>query len=82
MARVVLGGELSRRFTGGQAEIEIQARDVRQLIRALDELYPGLGRALESGMTVAIDGEMCPDPFLEPIEADSEVYFLPLIEGG
>ena len=82
MARVVLSDGLNRRFTDGRTEIEVQASDVRQLIRMLDDLYPGLGRELQSGMAVAIDGEICPDSFLEPIEADSEVYFLPLIEGG
>jgi molybdopterin converting factor small subunit len=82
VARVVLTNELGNQFAGGETKLDVQAKDVRQLIRALEELYPGMGRELEAGMAVAIDGEIYADPFLEPIGPDSEVYFLPRIGGG
>jgi molybdopterin converting factor small subunit len=73
---------LSQRFTGGESEIEADAGTVRQLIAELDGRFPGIGTELKNGMAVAIDGEIFPDPFLEPIRADSEVFFLPPLEGG
>lgn len=82
MARVVLTSGLGNRYTGGQAEFEIEAKNVRALIRALDRRFPGLGPELEAEMAVAIDGEIFQDPLLEPIQSDSEVYFLPKIKGG
>lgn len=82
MARVVLTSGLSKRFTGGEMEFEIEASDVRRLIGVLDARFPGLGQQLETGMAVAIDGEIFQDPFIETIAPDSEVYFLPRIEGG
>ena len=82
MAQVVLSRELSRRFTSGQTELEVPAGDVRQLLRALEARYPGFGSALGSGMAVAIDGEIFADPLLEPLGQQSEVHFLPPIEGG
>lgn len=82
MARVVLTSGLSKQFTGGEMELELEASDVRRLIGALDARFPGLGRHLETGMAVAIDGEIFQDPFIERIAPDSEVYFLPRIEGG
>ena len=82
MARVVLTSGLSQQFTGGRTEIEVRAETFRQLLRELDELYPGLGSELGADTAIAIDGEIFQDPYLESIGADSEVYFLPRIGGG
>lgn len=79
---MVLVGGLSQDFTAGESQIEVQADNVRRLIEALDKRFPGLGAELEAKMAVAIDGEIYQDPYLEPIDADSEVFFLPKIGGG
>ncbi len=81
MPRVVLTGNL-RRFTEGLSEIELEAGDVRQLFRALGERFPALKPHLESGLAVAIDGQIYQDAWLEPIPPDGEVYLLPQIAGG
>lgn len=82
MARVVLSHELAQQFAGGQSTVEVDASDFRALVKALDAKYPGLGPQLKVGLAVAIDGEIFQEPFLEPIQPDSEVFFLPAIEGG
>jgi len=82
VAKVVLQAEVARDFTDGQADIEIMADDVRQLIKQLEETYPGIGERLRNRTAVAIDGEIFQDPLLQPIQENSEVYFLPMIEGG
>ena len=82
MAKIVLQAEVARDFTDGQADIEIMADDVRQLIKQLEEIYPGIGERLRNRTAVAIDGEIFQDPLLQPIRENSEVYFLPMIEGG
>ena len=82
MAKVVLQTEVARDFADGQAEIEIMADDVRQLIRRLDQHFPGIAIRLGERTAVAIDGEIFQDPLLQPIRENSEVYFLPMIEGG
>jgi molybdopterin synthase sulfur carrier subunit len=82
MATVVLSHELSQQYAGGQTQVEVEASDFRSLVKALDALYPGLGPELRVGLAVAIDGEIFQEPFLEPIQPNSEVYFLPAIEGG
>ncbi len=81
MPRVVLTGNL-RRFTEGLSEIELEAGDVRQLFRALGERFPALKPHLESGLAVAIDGQIYQDAWLEPIPPDGEVHLLPQIAGG
>ena len=81
MATVILPSRLAK-WTGGALQLEIDAANVRQLIAALDERFPGVGEVLRDGTAVAIDGEIINDPLLEPIEPDSEVHFLPPISGG
>jgi sulfur-carrier protein len=81
MARVVLVGNLAQ-LTGGVAEFELPATSVQQLFRQLTELHPAIGRHLQDGVAVAIDGQIFQEPLLEPIAPDSEVFLLPQIAGG
>jgi molybdopterin converting factor small subunit len=83
MARIILTDSLSKRFTDGNSDFDIVAPSVRSLIRELDNRYPGLGTQISDGtLSVAIDGDIYQDAFLEELKADSEVAFLPKIGGG
>jgi molybdopterin converting factor small subunit len=83
MARIILTDSLSKQFTGGDSDFEIVASSVRSLIRELNNLYPGLGTQVSDGtLSVAIDGDIYQDAFLEELQPDSEVAFLPKIGGG
>ena len=50
--------------TGGVKEVDVTARNVRQVIEQLDERFPGIaGRLMEDGeirsnLAVAVDGEV------------------------
>ncbi len=81
MARVVLVGNLAQ-VTGGVAEFDLPVTSVKHLFQQLTELHPALGRHLEDGVAVAIDGQIFQDSLLEPIGPDSEVFLLPQIAGG
>ena len=81
MARVVLSGTL-KQLAGGASEIELDARDVRQLLRVLSERYPELAPHLESGYAIAIDGVIVQDAWFAQIRPDSEVHLVPAIRGG
>ena len=81
MARVVLTGTL-KQFTGGATEIEVEAKNIRQLFNELGQRFPGLKPHLEEGMAVAIDGQIYQDTWLEPIPPEAEVFLLPQIAGG
>jgi molybdopterin converting factor small subunit len=82
LARVILQGELARRYTGGQAQLDIAAPDYSSLLVELERRHPGLVAAIGIRTAVAIDGDIFHDPLHEPIAADSEVHFMPLIGGG
>lgn len=83
MAHVVFSTGL-RRLTGGAESVEIDARDVRELLRALDARFPGLSTQLGDATAIAIDGEIIPraEAVFERLRPDSEVHFLPQIGGG
>ena len=71
-----------RRHTGGRDRVVIEAGSFRELAATLEDRLPGLRDPLRRGISVAIDGEVIQDPFLEPIRPESEVHLLPRISGG
>ncbi len=82
MADVVLSREIARQYTDGETRVAVEAVTMRSIVRELDERFPGIGKVLGDGMAVAIDGTIFQDFFLEEVRPDSEVCFLPAIEGG
>jgi molybdopterin synthase sulfur carrier subunit len=79
--RVFLSGTLSQ-LAGGVTQVDLEARDVRQLLRALEQRFPDLAPHLQSGYAVAVDGEIFQDAWFAPIGPDSEVHLVPAIRGG
>ena len=81
MVKVAIWGSLQG-ATEGQKEVEVEARNLRQLLDRLAEEYPGLKPQIERGVSVSIDGYVYNDSWFTPIEPDSEVVLLPRIVGG
>ena len=75
-------------MTSGVKQVDLEARNVRQIIDRLDELYPGMkARLVEDGkirtnVAVAIDGEVARMGLMEKVGETSEVHFVPAIGGG
>jgi molybdopterin converting factor small subunit len=83
LARVVLRDQLRRHCGVDAAELNIEASDLRRLIKALDERFPGAAEMLnQSGVAVAIDGVIYNQPLAEKLGPDSEVCFIPALRGG
>lgn len=82
MPKVVISGDAGRRFTGGMAELEVAATTFRRLVTELENRYPGLGKQVEEGMAVAIDGEIFQDAYAAELRPDSEIVLIPKIGGG
>ena len=87
MARVFIPISL-RPLTSGSKTVKVNGKNVRELIDALDSIYPGIKERLceqdelRPGLTIAVDGSMSAMKILEPVQPDSEVHFLPAIGGG
>ena len=75
-------------FAGGVKQVDLEARNIRQVIDRLDQLYPGMKDRLteegkiRSNLAVAIDGEIARMGLLEKVNENSEVHFVPAIGGG
>jgi molybdopterin synthase sulfur carrier subunit len=80
MTRVVFPDHLLA-LTGGRREVDVQARNVRELLIALEARFPGSEPVLAKS-AIAIDGLIHQDAYLEEIGPESEVFFLQRLEGG
>lgn len=75
-------------LTAGVKQVDLDARNVRQIIERLEELYPGMkDRLVEDGeirpnLAIAIDGDVAVMGMLEKVGENSEVHFVPAIGGG
>jgi len=75
-------------LTAGVKQVDLNARNVRQIIERLEELYPGMkDRLVEDGeirpnLAIAIDGDVAIMGMLEKVGENSEVHFVPAIGGG
>jgi molybdopterin converting factor small subunit len=79
---------LLRGFCGGEDRASAAGRTLGEVIDDLERLCPGIGsrlvvgEALAEGIAVAVDGEISERGLSQSIDADSEIVFLPAIEGG
>ena len=79
---------LVRTLTGGVDQVQATGKNVRQLVDDLERKYPGIrdrlctGGELRPGLAVAVDGTIARKGLAEPVNAKSEVHFLPAIGGG
>ncbi len=82
MAKVEIPIEVARKFTKGVTTHEVEASDLQDILISLDNDFPGIKEALNTGLAVAIDSSILQDWFLEEVEQNSKVRFIPAIEGG
>ena len=81
MVEVTLWGSVAA-AAGGTETIDIEAKDIRELLRKLGERYPGLEPLVENGISVAIDGEIYRDTWSKELPKDAEIILLPRLAGG
>jgi len=80
VAQITLPDECAD-IIGGQCSLTLSAENYRDLRALLVQQWPDLDALLDR-YAVAIDGQIYQDAFMEPLNADSEVFFMPRIEGG
>lgn len=81
MVKVTLWGSL-RSATDGQAEVEVDARNFKELLDRLSTDYPGLKPQIERGVSLALDGKIYREAWFVEIGPDSEVVLMPYMTGG
>ncbi len=79
---------LLKSLTNGQEIVEVSGTNVREVIQAVEAIYPGFaaricdGDGLRSGLSVTVGTKLATNGLREVVDADSEVHFLPAISGG
>ena len=81
MAHVTLWGSI-KPLAGGAGELDVDAKNIRELLTRLGERHPGLQPTLDRGVSISIDGMIYNDAWFHPLDTDSDVYILPRLEGG
>lgn len=77
-----------RHLTEDKGVIWVPGKTVGQALANLETIHPGVwdrlceGKNLNPYVTVVVDGEVSGMGLYEPIREDSEVHFLPTMEGG
>jgi molybdopterin synthase sulfur carrier subunit len=79
---------LLRDVTRGQETVRVSGSTVREIVEALDRIYPGVrerlctGNSLRPGIAVAVDTQIATLGLIQPVPKNSEVHFLPAVSGG
>ena len=79
---VILQHSLSRQYTDGQTKYAVEASRVRYILRALDDLHPGIREHLEEETAVSIDGMIYDGAYLQEVSEDTDVFFIPKLDAG
>jgi molybdopterin converting factor small subunit len=62
--------------------VQVEAKNVGEVLRGLVEQYPGLESVIEAGVSVAVDGKVIASGLTEAVKPDSEVYLMQRLKGG
>ena len=79
---------MMQKLTGGAQQVVVEGASVRQVIKNLDQTYPGVknwlldDNQLKSNISVAMDGVVNPMGVLEEVDETSEIHFVAAISGG
>lgn len=79
--RVTLTGALPP-YTDSELTLELSVSNMRGVLRALNERFPGIGEVLEEDTAVAIDGVIHEIIYTQPLPPGCEVFFIPRLESG
>lgn len=81
MVKVALFTSL-RDFADGEAEVEVDAKTVGEVLSGLARAYPAMAEKLDGGVSVAVDGRVIASGLTEPVREDSEVVIMERLKGG
>jgi molybdopterin synthase sulfur carrier subunit len=76
-------------LTGGERTVHARGASVKALVEELDRSFPGFKDAIvldgvfvRPGISIVVDGHVVKRGLLHPVNAHSEVHFIPAIGGG
>ena len=81
MVKVTLWGALAA-LAEDQEHLEVEAKDIRELLRKLGERYPALQAVIENDVAVSIDGVIYRDTWSKELPEDAEIFLMRRLAGG
>lgn len=87
MVTVFIPAQL-KELTGGIMSVEVEAKNIRQVVEQLELRFPGIrqrlcdGDDLRSGLQVSIDSVMTSRGLIAKVQPGNEVHFVPAFGGG
>ncbi len=79
---------LMRPVTGGKDRVEVEGKNLREIVDNLEQAYPGMkallvvGGQIQDGIALAVDGEPSEVGLMMEVPAGGEVQIMPAIAGG
>ena len=71
-----------RRFADNQEHVTVQATTIRDVLRKLQDRYPGLKGPIKNDVAVAINGTIYRDDWSQTIPDGAEVFLMRRLAGG
>ena len=69
-------------FADNQKTLQVEAATIRELLRKLQERYPGLEDPIRNEVAVAVDGVIYRDDWSQPLPEGAEVFLMRRLAGG
>lgn len=79
---------LMRPVTGGKDRVEVEGKNLREIVDNLEQAYPGMkallvvGGQIQDGIALAVDGEPSEVGLMMEVPPGGEVQIMPAIAGG
>ncbi len=71
-----------RRHAEGRETVEVEAGTIGEMLAALRRDWPGLGPAIEAGVSVSVDGRIIAGSESEPLAEGQEIWLMQRLKGG
>lgn len=71
-----------RAHADGQDKVEVEAKNVGEVLSGLVAKHPGLGPIIDAGVSVSVDGRVIASSLTYPVSDDSEVWLMQQLKGG
>ena len=71
-----------RPFADNQEQVTVEASTIREVLRKLQDLYPGLEKPIKTDVAVAINGTIYRDDWSQKIPVGAEVFLMRRLAGG
>ena len=71
-----------RAFADGNDVVNVNAKNVGEVLSGLVAAHPALENVIQAGVSVAVDGKIIASGLTNEVKPDSEVYLLQQLKGG